>query len=166
MAVAEIELAGLGPRVLDPEDPAAREATEHLLGADVLVISSPTYEASYSGLLKSFLDRIGHQGLTGKAAVMIMLGGLPSHQLAVNLHFAPLLLELGAMVPAGGLFVLESDVDDFSSFAVTWAQAHAAALAAASRAAVSRGAAATSCSTTGCRLSTPTTRRARCQTWD
>jgi FMN reductase len=44
-------------------------------------------------------------------------------------HFTPLLLELGAAVPVRGLFVLESDVDDFPSFAATWAAANAAAFA-------------------------------------
>jgi hypothetical protein len=39
--------------------------------------------------------------------------------MAVNVHFAPLLVELGAVVP-GGLFVLESDVDAFPSFATGW----------------------------------------------
>jgi FMN reductase len=134
-SVAQIELAGFGPRVLDPADPGVRAAVDQVLAASILVISSPTYKASYSGLLKSFLDRLDHQGLTGKSAVPIMLGGLPSHQLAVNLHFAPLLLELGATVPAGGLFVLESEVGDFSSSAAAWAGTHAATLVAASRAA-------------------------------
>ena len=55
-----------------------------------------------------------------------MLGGLPSHQLAVDLHFAPLLLELGARVPARGLFVLEPDVPSFGSFAAGWAEENAA----------------------------------------
>jgi FMN reductase len=129
--VSEIELAGLGSRVLEPDDAAAQAAVTQVLEADILVISSPTYKASYSGLLKSFLDRIGHQGLTGKSAVPIMLGGLPSHQLAVNLHFAPLLLELGAKVPAGGLFVLESEVGDYPAFAADWADANVATLVAA-----------------------------------
>lgn len=125
---AEIELAGLGSRVLEPDDPAAQAAVAQVLQADVLVIASPTYKASYSGLLKSFLDRFGTGSLAGKTAVPIMLGGLPGHQLAVNLHFSPLLLELGARVPAGGLFVLESDVTDFPSFAAGWAKENAAAL--------------------------------------
>jgi hypothetical protein len=59
-----------------------------------------------------------------------MLGRLPSHQLAVNLHFSPLLLELSGTVPAGGLFVLESELAGFPSFAAAWATEHAAVLTA------------------------------------
>jgi FMN reductase len=127
----DVDLAVLGSRVLEPDDAAAQVAVTQVAESDILVISSPTYKASYSGLLKSFLDRFGHKGLTGKSAVPILLGGLPSHQLAVDVHFSPLLLELGAMVPAGGLFVLESDVGEYPAFAAQWAQAHAPALVAA-----------------------------------
>jgi FMN reductase len=115
----EVDLASLGPRVLDFADSDAAAAVQRVLAADVLVLSSPTYKATYSGLLKAFLDRVGGGALAGAAAIPILLGGAPNHTLAVNVHFAPLLFELGAVV-AGGLFVLESDVDAFPSFAAGW----------------------------------------------
>jgi len=127
--VTDVDLARLGPRVLDPADPEAGAAVAQVLDADVLVLASPTYKATYSGLLKSFLDRFGTGSLAGHAAVPILLGGAPNHQLAVDLHFAPLLLELGAAVPVRGLFVLESDVDGFPSFAAKWAAENGPALA-------------------------------------
>ena len=128
-AVGDVDLAALGPGVLDPADDAAAAAVGEVLAADVLVVASPTYKATYSGLLKAFLDRLATGSLAGKTAVPLLLGGAPNHQLAVDVHFTPLLLELGAAVPVRGLFVLESDVDGFSSFAATWAAANAAALA-------------------------------------
>jgi FMN reductase len=116
----EVDLAALGSRVLDHEDPGAADAARRALDADVLVISSPTYKGTYSGLLKAFLDRIGTGALAGAAAIPILLGGAPNHRLAVDVHFTPLLTELGAVVPAGGLFVLEADVDAFPAFATRW----------------------------------------------
>ncbi len=127
--VSDVDLAVLGPGVLDPDDPGASAAVAQVLGAGVLVLASPTYKATYSGLLKSFLDRFGTGSLAGKAAVPILLGGAPNHQLAVDVHFTPLLLELGAAVPVRGLFVLESGVDGFPSFAAKWAAEHRPALA-------------------------------------
>ena len=115
----EVDLAVLGAAVLDWDDATAKAAVGRVLAADILVLSSPTYKGSYSGLLKAFLDRVGGGALAGAAAIPILLGGAPNHTLAVNVHFAPLLVELGAVVP-GGLFVLESDVDAFPSFAVGW----------------------------------------------
>jgi FMN reductase len=118
-ASEEVDLAVLGAAVLDWGDPAAAAAVERVLAADIVVLSSPTYKGSYSGLLKAFLDRIGGGALAGAAAIPILLGGAPNHTMAVSVHFAPLLVELGAVVP-GGLFVLESDVDAFPSFAAGW----------------------------------------------
>jgi FMN reductase len=128
-AVGEADLAALGPGVLDQTDDAATAAVGEVLAADVLVVASPTYKATYSGLLKAFLDRLATGSLAGKTAVPLLLGGAPNHQLAVDVHFTPLLLELGAAVPVRGLFVLESDVDGFPAFAATWAAANARALA-------------------------------------
>jgi FMN reductase len=133
-SVTEVDLAPFGPRVLDPSDEAVTAAAGEILGADVLVVASPTYKATYSGLLKGFLDRFGTGSLAGVAAVPVLLGGAQNHRLAVDVHFTPLLLELGAAVPARGLFVLEAEVDDFGPFAAAWADAHAPALLAASRA--------------------------------
>lgn len=124
----EVDLAVLGAGVLDFEDEAARSATERVLGADVLVVASPTYKATYSGLLKAFLDRFGGGSLGGAPAVPVLLGGAPNHTLAVDVHFTPLLAELGASIPVRGLFVLESAVDGFEAFAEDWAREHAPAL--------------------------------------
>ena len=132
--VADVDLAPFGPRVLDPADEAVTAAVGEILAADLLVVASPTYKAAYSGLLKSFLDRFGNGSLAGTAAVPVLLGGMPDHRLAVDVHFTPLLLELGAAVPARGLFVLEAEVADFGTAASAWADAHAPALLAASRA--------------------------------
>jgi len=129
---AEADLAPLGPRVLDPADPAAAAATDQVLGAHLLVVASPTYKATYSGLLKAFLDRFGTGGLAGIAAVPVLLGGAQNHRLAVDVHFAPLLLELGAAVPVRGLFVLESELAEFGAFAAAWADVNAPVLLSAS----------------------------------
>ena len=127
--LGEVDLAPLGSRVLDQADAEASAAVGQVLAADMLVVASPTYKATYSGLLKAFLDRLATGSLAGKTAVPVLLGGAPNHQLAVDVHFTPLLLELGAAVPVRGLFVLESDVEGFTSFAAKWAAANAPALA-------------------------------------
>ena len=125
-----IDLAELGPGLLDWSDPTVADLVAQVQAADLLVVASPTYKATYSGLLKSFLDRFGTGSLAGKRAVPILLGGAPNHQLAVDVHFTPLLLELGASVPVRGLFVLEADVPGFGEFAAGWAAQHGPVLTA------------------------------------
>jgi FMN reductase len=117
----EVDLAILGPRVLDPRDRDAIAATDRVRAANLLVVASPTYKATYSGLLKAFLDRLDTGALNGAAAIPILLGGAQNHHLAVDVHMTPLLLELGARVPARGLFVVESELDEFPAQAAAWA---------------------------------------------
>ena len=59
------------------------------VAADVVIVASPTYKATYTGLLKAFLDRFPHQGLGGVTAVPLMLGAADAHALAVGARPAP-----------------------------------------------------------------------------
>lgn len=116
-----VDLAALGSRVLEPGDPDVADALDAVARADVLVVSSPTYKGSYTGLLKAFLDLLGPNALAGTEAIPVMLGGAADHRLAVDVHLTPLLLELGASVPARGLFVLDADVERADEVARAWA---------------------------------------------
>ncbi len=106
-----VDLATVGPAVLDWQDPSVGALVDELGAADLVVVASPTYKATYTGLLKLFLDRFaGGVGLRG-VAVPLMLGAAPHHALAAELHLRPLLTELGAAVPAPALFVLDHEHD-------------------------------------------------------
>ncbi len=106
-----VDLATVGPALLDWQDPSVGALVDELGAADLVVVASPTYKASYTGLLKLFLDRFaGGVGLRG-VAVPLMLGAAPHHALAAELHLRPLLTELGAAVPAPALFVLDHEHD-------------------------------------------------------
>ena len=104
-----VELADLGAALFDPEDPRVAEAVAAVQGASVLVVASPTYKASYTGLLKLFLDGLGSGSLAGVTAVPLLLGAHWRHSLASELLLKPVLVELGATVPTRGLFLLDSD---------------------------------------------------------
>ena len=114
---AIVDLAELGPRLLDWSDEGVADLVEEVGAADLVIVASPTYKATYTGLLKLFLDRFaGRTGLRG-VAVPLMLGAGPGHALAAELTLKPLLVELGAVVPVRGLFVLEGEHDDPTAYA-------------------------------------------------
>jgi FMN reductase len=107
-----IDLSALAPRLLQPEPCAlVEDALEQVAGADVLLVASPTYKGTYTGLLKAFLDLLPYRALAGTIALPLLVMKLPQHSLAVEVHLRPLLVELGATVPTPGLALLESTVE-------------------------------------------------------
>jgi FMN reductase len=112
-----VDLATLGPAVLDWSDPDVAALVDLVGKAGLVVVASPTYKGAYTGLLKLFLDRFaGGTGLTG-VAVPLMLGGSPAHSLAPELTLRPVLTEIGATVPGRGLFVVDKHYDDPAAYA-------------------------------------------------
>ncbi|WP_051218550.1 NADPH-dependent FMN reductase [Nocardioides insulae] len=107
-----LDLAELGGSLFDQSAHEVSEAVESVAGADVVVVASPTYKAAYTGLLKAFMDRFPGGGLDGVLAAPLMLGAGPGHALAVETTLRPVLSELGATVPAGGLYVIDAQYDE------------------------------------------------------
>jgi FMN reductase len=108
-----IDVATLGPGLLGFEDAGVARAVETVRAAKVLVVGSPTFKATFSGVLKVFLDQFPTDGLLGVTAFAVMVGGNPSHALAPELSLRPLLSEMGASCPAPGFyFVGEAKEDD------------------------------------------------------
>lgn len=116
-----VDLSVLARRLLLPEPCAAVEdAADQVLSADLLLVASPTFKGTYSGLLKVFLDRLPYKGLTDTTALPLLVMNSPLHAMAVGVHLCPLLAELGASVPAPGLAVLESELDRLDQVLGQW----------------------------------------------
>ena len=109
--VRVIELADVGPDLLDWSSPVVDALRTDVRNATALVVATPTYKASYTGLLKLFLDRFDAGELGGVPTVAVMTGGSPAHALAVDVHLTPVLIEIGASCPARGLYVWGPDQD-------------------------------------------------------
>jgi FMN reductase len=107
-----VDVIDLGAGLLGWGDPAVEDAVAAVRAAEVAVVASPTYKATYTGLLKLFLDHIGTGDLAGVVAVPLMLGGGPTHALAPELLLKPVLVELGATAPTRGLYLLDRAWDD------------------------------------------------------
>ncbi len=117
LALSALEKQGVAPsRLIDlarlPADALlgrreateVREAIQSVLDAGVLVVATPIYRATYSGLLKVFLDLLPQDALAGKVAIPIATGSGPAHLLAVDHGLRPLLASVGALVVANGVY--------------------------------------------------------------
>ena len=111
-----VDLAELGAALLDWSSAEVIALVEQVGAADLVVVASPTYKGTFTGLLKLFLDRFaGGSGLRG-LAIPLMLGAGPVHALASEVSLRPVLTELGATVPGRGLFILDSAYDSPASY--------------------------------------------------
>jgi FMN reductase len=117
---ATIDLAEVGPQLFDWSSDAVKAQAATLAGSRLAVIASPTFKATYTGLLKLFLEWFGQTGLSGVTAVPVMVGGVANHALSVEVHLRPLLVEIGASVPTRGLYVLDNELDELPSLLDAW----------------------------------------------
>lgn len=108
---AVIDVVDLGAGLLAWGDPAVEHAVKTVQASKAVVFGSPTFKATYTGLLKLFLDQFPPSGLTGVVAIPFMLGAGSAHTLAPELLLKPVLVELGATCPTRGLYLLDSDYE-------------------------------------------------------
>jgi FMN reductase len=106
-----IDVVELGAGLLGWGDEAVGRAVARVQAAEAVVVASPTYKASYTGLLKLFLDQFAAGSLAGVVAFPVMLGGAWNHALAPDAFLKPVLAELGASCPMPGLYLLDSDYE-------------------------------------------------------
>jgi len=86
------------------------EANRLVEQADAVVVASPVYKASYTGLLKSYLDMLPQKGLAGKLTVPVMMGGTMAHLLAIDYALKPVLSAIGATHQLQGVYAVDSQV--------------------------------------------------------
>lgn len=124
-----IDLAEHAGSLFDwPSDEVA-ELNRRVATSDLVVFASPTYKATYTGLLKAFLDRYPTNGLAGVVAIPVQTGGDLTHALAPTVGLVPLLLELGAVVPGRGFYFVADRIDDVDAIVGAAAAEYAANLA-------------------------------------
>jgi len=117
LALTALERQGAGPsRLVDlatlpsdgllarRQDAAVSDAIQGVVDAAIVVVSTPIYRATYSGLLKVFFDLLPQDALSRKVAIPIATGGGSGHLLAVDHGLRPLLASVGALVVATGVY--------------------------------------------------------------
>lgn len=91
-------------------DAAIVRATAQVLDADAIVIATPVYKASYTGILKAFLDLLPQDGLDGKLVLPLATGGSQSHMLVLDYALRPVLASLSARFILPGIYATSSQL--------------------------------------------------------
>src|SRR5579859_1769046 len=97
-SVHALDARDLPPAALlgaDTEHPAIAETLKQFERAQGVVVVTPVYKASYSGLLKTLLDILPQSGLAKKVVLPLATGGTTAHVLAIDYALRPVLSSLG-----------------------------------------------------------------------
>ncbi|MFM9106104.1 MAG: NADPH-dependent FMN reductase, partial [Chloroflexota bacterium] len=105
--VRDIDPVALTRASFDHRD--LRDATALVLGARAVVVATPVYKASYSGVLKSFLDLLPMSALEGRTVLPMTTAGSLAHCLALDYALKPVLAALGARHILQGACLLDGD---------------------------------------------------------
>ncbi|GGV94309.1 FMN reductase [Streptomyces gelaticus] len=84
-------------------------AIDAVTEADGLIVVTPVFTASYSGLLKSFFDLIDPDALTGKPVLVAATGGTARHSLVLEHALRPLFAYLRATVVPTAVYAASED---------------------------------------------------------
>jgi FMN reductase len=128
--VTAVELSTLTGGLFAWGDEGVAAAKAVVLSADLLIVISPVYKASFTGLTKAFLDQFGADELAGKTTIPAMVGAGPDHRLAMDMQLRPVLIEIGASCPTRGFYVIDSTIDSLPDQFEQWWTVWGAALSA------------------------------------
>lgn len=112
LSTAGISLRDLPPAALVRAqfgDPAIQRATALIAQARAVIVATLVYKASYSGLLKSFLDLLPGDSFAGKTILPIATAGALAHMLVLEYAFKPVLAALGATTLLPGVCLVDAD---------------------------------------------------------
>jgi FMN reductase len=115
LAARGAEVATIEPRNMPAEamlqarhdEPTIQEAARLIERAEGVIIATPVYKASYSGLLKLFLDLLPQFAFSGKIALPLAVGGTLSHVLSIDYGLRPVLCSMNAKWVLNSVFVLD-----------------------------------------------------------
>jgi FMN reductase len=93
----------------DGLSPAGERLCRLVEVADLLIVASPVYRASYTGILKHLFDLVDRDVMRGRKAIIVSTGGTPLHGLVMEHQFRPLMGFFGIQTVATALYGLEED---------------------------------------------------------
>ena len=89
-----------------------QKVLEQVMAADMYLIATPIYRASFTGALKNLLDHIPVEGLRGKACGLIGMGASDHHYLTVDTQLRPVLAWFGAHLVPGQVYLQSQHFQD------------------------------------------------------
>lgn len=112
-----INVRDLDVELCDGRDPSLYEGDtktliEKIVTADALILGTPVYRGSYTGILKNVFDVIPNDALVGKPVGIVVTGSTQHHYLAIEHEIKPLLGFFHAHALPGGVYLTPEHYND------------------------------------------------------
>jgi FMN reductase len=91
----------------------AAQVVQAVEAADLLVVGTPVYRASYTGALKHLFDLVNHEALAGKPVLLAATGGTLLHGLVTEHQLRPLFGFFNALTLPTAVYATEADFSDY-----------------------------------------------------
>ena len=82
--------------------------------ADLLIVASPVFRGSYTGLFKHLFDLVHHEALIDVPVLLAATGGSDRHALVIDHQFRPLFSFFQSRTLPIGVYASESDFKDYA----------------------------------------------------
>lgn len=114
-----IELAKIGPLLSgtlsrDQLPAEVEDVLQTIEDADLLVVASPVYRASFTGLFKHLFDFVGQYSLIGRPVLIAATGGGERHALILDHQLRPLFSFFQALTLPLGVYASNTDFDEYT----------------------------------------------------
>jgi FMN reductase len=114
-----IELTRIGPSLAgalrrDQLPADVEEQLQAIENADLLIVGSPVYRASFTGLFKHLFDFVGQYALVGKPVLLAATGGGERHALIIEHQLRPLFSFFQALTLPLGVYASDTDFDGYT----------------------------------------------------
>lgn len=111
------DIEDFGPSLLSGRrvsqlDAQARAIVEQIYASTALVVGSPTYKGSYTGLFKHVFDLLDPAALRGKPVILVATGGGERHSLIVEHQLRPLFGFFEALTIPTAVYASDRDFAD------------------------------------------------------
>lgn len=119
LSARDCSVENLNIRDLDPAEvlhgqfngATIQPAVAQVAAAQGVIVATPVYKASYTGVLKAFLDLLPQGALANKVVLPFALGGSPAHSLMLDFALKPVLAALSAQTILSGAYLLDNQVE-------------------------------------------------------
>jgi FMN reductase len=107
-----VPLAAADGRPPEAHGAELARAVELVASADAVVLCTPVYRGSLTGVLKNFLDHLPVEALQGTPTAIVAMGATDHHYLGADRHLRDILTFFGALVGPTSVYLTSADFTD------------------------------------------------------